>query len=115
MTSSLLETAQALNKILEPGAPLLTSVSMFSTETRAVLFFIHNSAAMRAAVTGDNPKLASKGVERLHAMAIKNGGKFARVYEAVAGKRRVSASQDVDMIVKALRDAADALESADDK
>mgnify|MGYP001582540689 FL=1 len=114
--TSLLETAQALNKILEPDAPLLTSVSMFSTETRAVLFFIHNSASMRAAVTGDNPKLAAKGVEKLESFAIKNGGKFARVYDAVKGKRRLSASvDDVYLVVKALRAAAAAWESTDDE
>lgn len=83
-----LRTAQAINILLDPSAPLMESMQMLSGETRILHGRIHHDADMRSAVQEAAFKVGFpqdgivRGLEKLTDLAEQLGGKAVRLAQA---------------------------------
>ena len=86
-----LRTAQAINMLLDPTAPLMEQLQILSTETRNLNMQIHQDADMRAAVleaafkVGHPQETVLRGLEKLIDLAERSGGKAVPLAEACLG------------------------------
>lgn len=87
-----LRTAQAINMLLDPEAPLMEQLQILSTETRNLNMQIHQDADMRAAVqeaafkVGYPQDTILRGLEKLTDLAERSGGKAAALAETCLAK-----------------------------
>ncbi len=87
-----LRTAQAINVLLDPEAPLMEQLQILSTETRNLNMQIHQDEAMRAAVqeaafqVGYPTNTVMRGLEKLADLAERSGGKAVPLAEACLAK-----------------------------
>lgn len=99
----LLRTAQACEHLLDPEAPLLESVHIFSGGDRRTYGLIHMCRHKRAVVLeaafkiGFDPETLKRGMDKLSKFAMYHGGKARKIHSAVSSRMggNVSASFSV--------------------
>lgn len=106
-----MRTARAVAMLLEPDAPPLDSMQLFSSEMRFVIGLVHQDKDMRAAVQEAAYRKGAAtagsllhGLKRLARMSKLHGGRFFRLYAIV--KRRLGRKVSATLMLSASAIAA---------